>query len=61
MYSGLVLRVKDQELTIRVAAVAGSLDLPAKSEFLCMIGHNGAYGCKDCLIKGKLNFSMKYS
>ncbi|XP_066916658.1 uncharacterized protein [Clytia hemisphaerica] len=64
--NGLVLRLRHEERRIRVAAITGSLDLPAKSEFLNMIGHNGAHGCKDCLIEGahvvnKKGYSHYYS
>lgn len=52
---GVSLTVKSKgavkEIEVKLFAVASSMDLIAKAQFLNMILHNGAYGCKDCYTK----------
>ncbi len=51
--SGFEINVESERVVVRFVPLLFSMDLPAKAHFMRMNHHNGAYGCKDCLIEGK--------
>ncbi|CAG5075212.1 Protein of unknown function, partial [Cotesia congregata] len=55
IYSGIFVRIPNHPNAIKVRGmiICGTCDLPAKTCFLNMKGHNGIYGCCKCKIKSQ--------
>ena len=56
LFLGITLTVtectKPTTLQVKIFPIVSTMDLIAKAQFLNMVQHNGAYGCKDCLTVG---------
>lgn len=70
MFIGVSLNVLENKsptaVAIKVFPITCSMDFIPKAQFLNMVQHNGAFGCKDCLTKGdhvtsKKGFAHYYS
>jgi hypothetical protein len=50
---GVMMRINNEEITLRARIVGNVFDLPVRSAVYCMRGYNGAYGCSWSNNKGK--------